>query len=143
MRTLSITITADDPDDTSWGTVADAIENSMPVDRSLPLGSEWSGDFSRMAYGVRIAMSVRDGDALDPATGDLDTLDALMEALDDVRTVYTRLRLQEGVLADAVKAGDDDQAEFSRGRIGRHTVELARAQERLDDANTAHKAAHP
>jgi len=134
MRTLTIIITAEDADDTSWGQVADAIANSLPVSRDLPFGSEWSGDFSRMAYGVRVAMAVQDGEP----EGTLDTLEALIEALDDVREVYTRLELQKGVLADAVKAGDEEQAEFSRARIGRHTVNLSKAQERLEAAQRAH-----
>ena len=135
MRTLTIIITAEDADDTSWGQVADAIANSLPVSRDLPFGSEWSGDFSRMAYGVRVAMAVQDGD---PEAGTLDTLEALIEALDEVREVYTRLELQKGVLADALKANDEEQAEFSRGRIGRHTVNLSKAQERLEAAQRAH-----
>ncbi|WKW87056.1 hypothetical protein SEA_NICOLE72_19 [Microbacterium phage Nicole72] len=142
MRTITITLTPQ-ADDVTWADVRDAVNQTTPAMRSLPVNSEWSGDVDTYSCGLRVQVAVRDGDALDPATSDLDTLDTLMEALEDVRTIYTHLRLQEGVLADAVKAGDDAQAEFSQGRIGRHTVELAKAQERLEAAQAAHKAAHP
>jgi soluble cytochrome b562 len=138
MTTITITLTATSPD-TNWGDVLTAVETCTPTNRDLLVNGEWSGDVDAFSDGFKVRVAVSDGSEKVTETGTLDTLEALIEALDEVRDIYTRLELQKGVLADATKAGDEEQAAFSQERIGRHEVNLEKAQQRLMDAQEAHR----
>lgn len=146
MTTVSITITTLDGSDVpTWAQALDAIDYCTPVTTSLSLASAWSGDVDTVRHGMRVQVAVREGSepvpVIDAHTDALDTLDDMIEALDEVRDAYTRMRLQESILADADKVGDHDQAAFSRDRIAMHTANLTSAQARLEAATVAHKEA--
>lgn len=140
MTTITITLTTDASDDQTWGSALDAIEYATPVAQNLSVHSAWSGDVDTMHSGFRVQVAVTHGQPVIDAGDTLDTLDTLVEALDQVRDSYTRLRLQESILADAMKVGDDAQANFSAERVDMHRTNLATAQARLEAAQSAHAA---